>query len=88
MIEGLDEPLPLADLLAITADWERTNKRRCDLIDKDLSEEGLKAEEREELNHLQRLADLLVRLNDPYPLEELAGVIKKLKAEGKWRPST
>jgi hypothetical protein len=86
--DHFNDALTLKDFLAIQYDWDTTNERRCDLIDKELSNTGLTPEEREELDHLQHLADLLVRLKEPYPLEELGGLVAKLKANGKWRAST
>jgi hypothetical protein len=82
------DALTLKDFVAIQYDWDTTNERRCDLIDKELLKTGLTAEEREELDHLQHLADLLVRLKEPYPLEELASLVEELKAKGKWKAST
>jgi hypothetical protein len=78
----------LKDFVAIQYDWDKTNERRCDLIDKELSKAGLTSEEHQELDRLQHLADLLVRLKEPYPLEELGGLVAELKAKGKWKPST
>jgi hypothetical protein len=82
------DAITLKDLVAIQYDWDKTNERRCDLIDKELSKAGLTAEENQELDHLQHLADLLVRLKEPYPLEELGSLVAELKAKGKWKPST
>ena len=82
------DAITLKDFVAIQYDWDKTNERRCDLIDKELSKAGLKVEERQELDHLQHLADLLVRLKEPYPLEELGNLVAELKAKGKWKPST
>lgn len=83
------DAITLKDFVAIQYDWDdETNERRCDLIEKELSRKGLDPEERVELEHLQHLADLLVRLKAPYPLEELGSLVKELKAKGKWKPST
>lgn len=83
------DAITLKDFVAIQYDWEdETNERRCDLIEKELSRKGLEPEERVELEHLQHLADLLVRLKAPYPLEELGSLVTELKAKGKWKPST
>jgi hypothetical protein len=79
--------ITLKDFVAIQYDYDTTNERRCDLIEKELSKSDLTSEEREELDHLQHLADLLVRLKDPYPLEELTGLISELKSKGKWKAS-
>jgi hypothetical protein len=82
------DALTLKDFVAIQYDWDTTNERRCDLIEKELTRGGLIAEELEELDHLQHLADLLVRLKEPYPLEELGSLVAELKAKGKWKLST
>jgi hypothetical protein len=82
------DAVTLKDFVAIQYDWDKTNERRCDLIEKELSRAGLTPGEREELDHLQDLADLLIRLKEPYPLEELGGLVAELKTKGKWKPST
>jgi hypothetical protein len=82
------DALTLNDFVAIQYDWDITNERRCDLIEKDLSRTGLARQECEELDHLQHLADLLVRLKEPYPVEELSSLVADLKAKGKWKSST
>jgi hypothetical protein len=82
------DALTLKDFVAIQYDWDATNERRCDLIEKELSRARLTTEEGEELDHLQHLADLLVRLKEPYPLEELGSLVAELKAKGKWKLST
>ncbi|MGO8699346.1 MAG: hypothetical protein ACLQVY_16690 [Limisphaerales bacterium] len=82
------DAMTLKDFVAIQYDWDETNERRCDLIERELSRAGLKPDEQIELEHLQHLADLLVRLKAPYPLEELGGLVAELKAKGKWKPST
>jgi hypothetical protein len=79
--------ITLKDFVAIQYDYDATNERRCGLIEKELSKSSLTTEEREELDHLQHLADLLIRLKDPYPLEELSGLVSELKSKGKWKAS-
>lgn len=79
--------ISLGDLVTIQYDWETANDRRCHLIDKELGD-NLTADERTELDHLQLLADLLVRLKAPYPNDQLEEFISQLKAEGKWSNST
>ncbi len=86
--EHFRDVISLSDLVTIRYDWEKTNDRRCDLIDKDLSRVGLTKDERAELDRLQYLADILVRLEAPYPNEELDQMIADLKAQGKWIDST
>lgn len=82
------DTLPLRDLVTIQYDWDSANERRCELIEKEIAKRRLASEEREELDHLQQLADSLVRLKAPYPINELNSMIDKLKVEGKWKPST
>jgi hypothetical protein len=86
--EHFKDAITLKDFVAIQYDWDMANERRCDLIEKELSKAGLTTEERAELDHLQHLADLLVRLKEPYPLEELGTLVADLKTKGKWQPST
>jgi hypothetical protein len=76
--------ISLQDFVTICYDWDSTNERRCDLIEKEITRQHLTIEERSDLDHLQHLADLLVRLKAPYPLEELDNFIVQLKAEDKW----
>jgi hypothetical protein len=71
----------LSDLLAITADWPKTNRRRAKLID--LEEEGrLTPAQAEELENLQRLADASVSLLHPVQMEEADRIIEDLKRRG------
>ena len=53
--QGLEESLRLEDVLAITHDWETTNLRRVELIEKEISEKLTEAETAE-LQRLQKLA--------------------------------
>ncbi|MEQ1933660.1 MAG: N-6 DNA methylase [Fimbriimonadaceae bacterium] len=73
----------LAELLAITADWEANNARRLTLIDKQCEGRPKKADA-EELQRLQHLATLRRRLVAPYPMAEVDAEIARLKQEGKW----
>jgi hypothetical protein len=73
----------LSDLLAITADWPKTNRRRAKLID--LEEEGrLTPAEAQELENLQRLADASVSLLRPVQMEKADQIIEDLKRRGRW----
>ena len=71
LIPGVKEPLSLSAALAITCDWDRTNKRRAELIDLNL-EGGLSEKEKLELEQLQNLARTRRHLAMPLPMEELA----------------
>ena len=82
--EGFDEPISLADFLAITADWEVTNKRRLVLIEKKTAK-TLRPEEGEELQRLQRLAGLKRELLSSPSLKELAEMETEMRRRGLWR---
>ena len=76
----------LSDLLAITADWAKTNRRRCNLIRKDV-EKGLSEKEHKELEWLESLADARIAYMDilepPVP-DEIERTVERLKRDGKW----
>ena len=77
----------LSELLAITADWPRTNRRRAKLMD--LEEAGrLTESQTEELNELQRLADARVSYFKPVFLEDADQIIEDLKRRGLWSEAT
>jgi N-6 DNA Methylase len=74
----------LADLLAITADWQKTNRRRAKLMD--LDEDGaLTTSESGELRNLQRLADARVSLIKSGSTDEIDRAIESLKRRGLWK---
>ncbi len=81
--KGFTELDRLSDLLAITSDWPKTNRRRAKLID--LEEEGrLTPARADELENLQRLADASVSLLQPVQLEGADRIIENLKRRGLW----
>lgn len=82
--EGFDDDISLADYLAITADWEATNERRLELIDKKL-DGTLTEEEKPELANLKRLARAKRHLVMPLPNKELKEREEDLKRRGLWR---
>jgi hypothetical protein len=82
--EGFDEPISLADFLAITADWEVTNRQRLGLIRKKTAK-TLRPEEGEELRRLQRLAGLKRELLSSPSLKELAEMETVMRRRGLWR---
>jgi hypothetical protein len=74
----------LSDLLAITADWEKTNRRRGKLMD--LEDAGrLTPAQAEELANLQRLADALLGLMAPWKPDEVDRAVERAKQRGVWR---
>ena len=81
--KSFTEPLTLRELLAITADWDQTNKRRAELIHKKVKK-TISTEERRELDELQRLASCRRRLLAPLPIEELQAVKADLVRRGMW----
>jgi hypothetical protein len=81
--KGFNDLNRLSDLLAITADWPKTNRRRAKLID--LEEEGrLTPEQATELERLQHLADARVSLLKPRQTDTIDEQIEKLKRQGLW----
>ena len=73
----------LSELIAITVDWPKTNRRRSRLMD--IEEEGrLTAKQAHELGSLQRLADARVSLSRPVLLEGADQIIEDLKRRGVW----
>jgi hypothetical protein len=77
----------LSELLAITADWSQTNRRRCYLIRKDVKDK-LTEKEHQELIHLEHLADARIALIDsqhPKEPDEIERTMERLKREGKWK---
>lgn len=77
------EPQTLAQLLAITADWDTHNERRSELIEKEYRGR-IKPAELAELESLQKLTSQRRNLLAPYPIAELEAEVARLKREGKW----
>jgi hypothetical protein len=82
--EHFDEPISLVDYIAITTDWDATNRRRLELIEKKQSK-SLSDECGEELRRLQRLAGLKRELHSSPSLKELADMEADLRRRGLWR---
>lgn len=81
--KGFPDLERLSDLLAITADWKKTNRRRAKLIDLEESDH-LTSEQATELEHLQRLADARVNLLKPRQADAIDQQIENLKRQGLW----
>lgn len=64
----------MSDILATTRDWEMTNDRRIELFERELSGERLSAAESDELDHLQRIADVKRGLAMSAALHEVGAV--------------
>jgi hypothetical protein len=82
--ENFDEPIRLADYLAITVDWDATNQRRLGLVEKMLGK-IIQAGECVELEHLQYLAGVKTELLSSPPLKELRKIEMDLRKRGLWK---
>ncbi len=82
--EGFDEPVSLVDFLAITADWDATNEQRLKLMNKK-ADGPIRAEERTELQRLQRLAGLKRELLSSPSQKELVEMEADLRRRNLWR---
>jgi len=82
--EGFDEPVSLSDFLAITIDWESTNRKRHKLIEEKAAHKLL-PEQIEEFQRLQRLAELKRELLSSPSLKELAEIEAELRTRELWQ---
>ncbi len=73
----------LRELLAITVDWEQTNERRTQLIEKKVKRNIL-VEEKYELDYLQQLTDARIELLAPLPIKQLEELREELQRRGIW----
>lgn len=73
----------LEDLLAITADWEKTSTRKTELIEKKIRREASEAE-LGELSRLKKLTEARGELFAPLPLPQLEAMKARLKSKGQW----
>ncbi len=81
--QGFTEISRLDELLAITEDWEQTNTRRFQLIEKKV-ERNISSDEKCELTYLQQLTDARIRLLAPLPIKQLEDVREELERRGIW----
>ena len=81
--QGFTEISRLSELLAITTDWEQTNARRFQLIEKKVKRK-IRASEKRELDYLQQLTDARIELLAPLPIKQLEDVREELKRRGIW----
>jgi hypothetical protein len=82
--EGFDEAISLSDFLAITIDWESTNRKRLELIEEKATSE-LVPEQMDEFRRLQRLAGLKRELLSSPSLKELAKIEAELRKRELWQ---
>ncbi len=81
--EHFNESIGLADYIAITADWEQTNARRLELIERKLAGK-LDEPGKVELTRLKKLAWAKAQLVRPLPLDEARATEADLKRKGQW----
>ncbi len=74
----------LEDLLAITADWEKTSIRKTELIDKKITKDATE-EELQELDRLKFLTEARGELFAPLPFVQLEALKKRLQSKGQWK---
>jgi hypothetical protein len=74
----------LSELLALTADWPKHDKRIAHLIQKKYDNAGLPPDETKEFAELRRLSKLHRTMAFPVDRSELDAEIARLKREGKW----
>jgi hypothetical protein len=76
--------LTLDEFLRITDEWDATEARRCELIEKRIKTSSRTSEEEKEFRQLQRLLMLHRRLYAPLPMAEIKALTKRLKEERAW----
>jgi hypothetical protein len=81
--DHFEEKITLAELIAITYDWERTSKRKSELIEKKIRREAAKAD-LAELERLKFLTEARGEYFSPLPLAKLSALHAKLETGGKW----
>ncbi len=83
-VEKLAEAMGVkhSDLVAVTRDWPKTNRRRGRLIDREIKG-TISVKEADELEQLQRLADLRLDLICPIDFEELERLHAEIKSMGR-----
>jgi hypothetical protein len=81
---GFRDVLTLDEFLRISDEWDATESRRCQLIEKRIKTGRRTAEEEAEFRQLQRLLMLHRRFYAPLPTAEIKALTKQLKEEGAW----
>lgn len=81
--DHFEEEITLAELLAITTDWEHTSERKTALIEKKIQRAATPAEV-SELERLKFLTEARGEYFAPLPLPQLVAVQKQLESAGKW----
>jgi hypothetical protein len=78
------DPLTLDEFLRITDEWDVTDARRCELIEKRVKFGHRTAEEAAEFRQLQRLLMLRRRFYSPLPTAEIKALTAKFKKRRAW----
>lgn len=76
---SVKDGIAFAELAAITEDWEETNAKRCQLIEK-RARDKLSDSETEECEHLQKLADKRLQFFAPYQDEDIDTMLESMHA--------
>lgn len=76
--------LTLDEFLRITDEWDATEDRRCQLIEKRIKAGARATEEEVEFRQLQRLLTLHRRFYSPLPTAEIKALTKRLKEGIEW----
>jgi hypothetical protein len=76
--------LTLDEFLRITDEWEATDTRRCELVEKRIKSGRRTADEEKEFRYLQRLLMLHRRFYAPLPTAEIKALTGSLKEERQW----
>lgn len=72
------------EFLRITDEWDSTEARRCELVEKRAKAGRRSHDEESEFRQLQRLLMLRRRLYSPLPTAEIKTLTKQIKEGGKW----
>ena len=72
------DTLTLDEFLHVTDEWDNTESRRCELIEKRM-QTGRRTQEEVEFRYLQRLLKLRRRFYSPLPTAEIRALTKRLK---------
>lgn len=81
--EHFKDNITLSDFVRITYEWDKTNARRLELIEKKLTGQ-INTEEKLELSCLKKLAWAKSNLVRPLPMGELRTTVEELKRKGQW----
>ena len=76
--------LTLDEFLRITDEWDATEKRRCELIEKRIKSGRRNLEEEAAFQQLQRLLTLRRRFYSPLPTAEIKALTKQLREGRTW----